>query len=227
MITYNKLSSSGRLLKRGLSLLGFRLFQLPVWTLFYNRNGNRFKCDGRMFNCSLKLSGNGNKVIIEKGVSLNNVRIDITGSGNTLVIEQGTYWSEAGRIRIEDRNNSILIHSHNDFIGGFLTCSDENTLIEIGENCLFSAGVTIRSSDSHSILDCDGIRINPGKSVSIGRHVWIGNGATILKGAVIGENCVIGTGTVVGGKNFPAGSVIAGNPGKIVRTGINWNKQRL
>lgn len=46
----------------------------------------------------------------------------------------------------------------------------------------------------------------------------VGMGAIILNGAVIGENCLIGAGSVVTGKmNAPAGSLILGNPAKVVK----------
>jgi carbonic anhydrase/acetyltransferase-like protein (isoleucine patch superfamily) len=46
----------------------------------------------------------------------------------------------------------------------------------------------------------------------------IGMGATILNGAVIGEGCIIGAGALVAeGKEIPAGSLVMGVPGKIVR----------
>lgn len=50
----------------------------------------------------------------------------------------------------------------------------------------------------------------------IGHDVWIGQGARILPGARIGSGTIIGTGTVVGG-TIPPYSVVAGNPGRVLR----------
>ena len=53
---------------------------------------------------------------------------------------------------------------------------------------------------------------------TIGDHTMVGMGAIILTGAVIGENCLIGAGALVTGKmNAPAGSLILGNPAKVVK----------
>ena len=53
---------------------------------------------------------------------------------------------------------------------------------------------------------------------TIGDNTVVGMGAVILTGAVIGENCVVGAGAVVTGKmNAPAGSVLLGNPAKVVK----------
>lgn len=53
---------------------------------------------------------------------------------------------------------------------------------------------------------------------TIGDGCLIGMGAIVLNGAVLGENCLVGAGAVVTGKvNAPAGSVLLGNPAKIVK----------
>ncbi|WP_333714693.1 gamma carbonic anhydrase family protein [Yoonia sp.] len=53
---------------------------------------------------------------------------------------------------------------------------------------------------------------------TIGDNSLIGMGATVLNGAVIGENCLIGAGALITeGKTIPAGSLVMGSPGKIVR----------
>ena len=53
---------------------------------------------------------------------------------------------------------------------------------------------------------------------SVGDHCVVGMGAIILNGPVIGNDCIVGAGAVVTGKmNAPAGSLILGNPAKVVR----------
>jgi virginiamycin A acetyltransferase len=57
-----------------------------------------------------------------------------------------------------------------------------------------------------------------GPDTIIGHDVWIGTRATILPGpgARIGSGCIIGAGAVVGGE-IPPYSVVAGNPGRVIR----------
>ena len=50
----------------------------------------------------------------------------------------------------------------------------------------------------------------------IGNDVWIATGATILSGLTIGDGSIIGACTLVA-KDVPAYSIMAGNPGRIVR----------
>lgn len=53
---------------------------------------------------------------------------------------------------------------------------------------------------------------------TVGDNTMVGMGAIVLTGAVIGENCLIGAGALVTGKmNAPAGSLIIGNPAKVVK----------
>ena len=53
----------------------------------------------------------------------------------------------------------------------------------------------------------------------IGQNCFIGGRSLILPGVEIGDNCVIGAGSVVT-KSVPAGSLVAGNPARILRESI-------
>ena len=53
---------------------------------------------------------------------------------------------------------------------------------------------------------------------TVGDGSLIGMGAIVLNGAVLADHCLVGAGAVVTGKtNAPAGSVLLGNPAKIVK----------
>lgn len=106
------------------------------------------------------------------------------------------------------------------FIGNGCTFSAGRS-IQVGSHCLISALVRIHDNDGHP-LDPErrrrGEPIRPDETapVVIDDNVWVGAGATILKGVHIGSNAVIGTGAVITG-DVPAGAVVAGNPGRIVK----------
>lgn len=51
----------------------------------------------------------------------------------------------------------------------------------------------------------------------IGKFVYIGFGAIILPGVTIGDHCLNGAGAVVT-RDVPAGSVVAGNPARVLRS---------
>lgn len=53
----------------------------------------------------------------------------------------------------------------------------------------------------------------------IGANCFIGCGAIILPGVTIGDQVIVGAGSVVT-KDVPAHSIVAGNPAKVIRSGI-------
>jgi len=55
------------------------------------------------------------------------------------------------------------------------------------------------------------------KEVIIGKNVWIGSKVIILKGARIGDNSVVAAGSVILGKEYPANSIIGGNPARVLK----------
>lgn len=209
-----------------LSKLFFKGIQRSLWKFSYKKN-NKIELNGLMLNCKLYIEGHNNTIKINKGCFLRNVNIKISGNNHSIIFEEGSSINEYGRIIIEDEGNELIVGEGTQINGCFLTLRDDKTKILIGKNCLFSAQVVIRTSDAHSITDQKGNRINPGKNVEINDHVWIGYGATILKGCHIGNDCVIGSNAVVGNQNIPSNSVVAGNPGKIVKSEISWDVNRI
>ena len=92
--------------------------------------------------------------------------------------------------------------------------------IEIGDYCVIGANCKIFDNDFHS-LDPEERRRDiydnlVTRPVVIGKNVFVGCNSIILKGTRIGDNCVVGAGSVVSGV-FEAGSVIAGNPARVIR----------
>lgn len=187
--------------------------------------GNTFKHQ-KAFIKGMRLSffGKGNSVIIggERLASLSNCHIAIHGNNNRVIIEGGV---GAKDLIIYCGNENCLVYIKEDaqFAGKTELAVMEGTKIEVGRDCLFSANITLRAGDSHSVIDPEtGTRLNNSKDIIIGDHVWIGNTVIITKGTVIEENSVVATGAVVAGKTYPCNSAIAGNPAKVVKEGINW-----
>ncbi|GEM_PF-282169 len=88
----------------------------------------------------------------------------------------------------------------------------------IGENSACSQNCFI-SGQSHHYEDVSKNFLRQGvktEQVVIGKNVWIGANSVILPGVKIGNNSVIGAGSTVI-EDVPAYSVVAGNPGKIIK----------
>ena len=93
--------------------------------------------------------------------------------------------------------------------------------VELGNECLLGANVTIADTDFHSIKPARRrLNNNPQEigaaPVRIEDNVFIGTGALVLKGVRIGRNSVIGASSVVT-KDVPPNSIAAENPAKIIR----------
>jgi len=96
-------------------------------------------------------------------------------------------------------------------------CSES---IEIGDDTIFSNNCVIRDSDLHKIVTSK----NPNtKSIKIGKHVWVGTNSIILKGVTIGDGAIIGAGSVVV-NDVPPATLVAGNPAKVIKTNIRWER---
>lgn len=91
--------------------------------------------------------------------------------------------------------------------------------IHIGENTLVAGGVTILSHDH-----CKRVSDNQPFLVDtyIGKNCFIAVGAIILPGVRIGDEVIVGAGAVVT-KDVLSNCVVAGNPAKVIRTGIKMN----
>lgn len=107
----------------------------------------------------------------------------------------------------------------NTYVNGGMLYASPNAKITIGDNCLISYAVHIRT-DMHKYKD-KSININKQgfdeKNIDIGDDVWIGYGVQVMPGVRIANGCVIGAGAVVTKSTEPYG-VYAGVPAK--RIGI-------
>jgi acetyltransferase-like isoleucine patch superfamily enzyme len=177
-------------------------------------------------NVRLEIYGDENVIIIEKGVQLTNLTIHIKGSRNRLVIGEncfigGYYFS------FEDDHGSLMIGRNSSILGAHIVVSEPGSQVSVGEDCLLSFDIDIRSGDSHSILDLQtNKRINQAQNIQIGDHVWISAHVQILKGASIGKGCVIGAGAIVTHR-LPNNCVAVGVPARVVRTGVTWLREKV
>ena len=101
--------------------------------------------------------------------------------------------------------------------GGSLVCDQR---ISIGSRVWIGANAIITDTDFHP-LDAERRRSHPlaanSAPVIIEDDVFIGMNALVLKGLSIGARSVVAAGCVVT-RDVPPGSVVAGNPGRVVRT---------
>ena len=155
------------------------------------------------------------------------VDIYISGDNNLIEIGQGCSIKKA-QFHIEDDKAKISVGQVTQMFGPLHVAAIEGTNVEIGAGCLFSQGITIRTGDSHSIIDLAMLkRINQSKDIYIGEHVWVGQSVTILKGTTIAHDSIIGAGSLLTGKHYLENSIYGGVPASLIRTGVSWNANRV
>ncbi len=172
----------------------------------YGGGGNLIIIGNECFlmKCSFVVKGNNNVIKIENKCKLTGVSFWISGDNNVITIGEGT---------------SVGLRTQ--------FAALEGTKVTIGKDCMFSHDIRIRTSDSHSIIDEGGNRINYAEDVVIGNHCWIGMQSLIMKGSVLGNNSVLAARSLLNKKFQESGCIVAGSPAKVIKDNINWDRRKL
>ena len=101
--------------------------------------------------------------------------------------------------------------------------------ISFGNNVYVTANVSFIAHDmSDSLLNrimSDGEYRYYQEEIVVGNDVIIGSRAIVLPGKHIGNRCIIGAGSVIT-KDVPDGSVVGGNPAKVIGTFDDFTRKR-
>ena len=193
-----------------------------VYNYCFPIRGQNNKVIGCCGGGKLRIIGNNNIVELNN-CFMDNIPITIYGNNNHVIINENVKIF-GGNIYITGSECLIKIGKNTSIQGAHINAQEHNTSIVIGEDCMFSGNIVIRTSDSHPVYCMEtGKRINEAKSVHIGNHVWLGVQVFVLKGCSIGNNSIIGTGSVVT-HDIPANSIAVGIPAKVIKNNVNWTK---
>jgi len=205
----------------------YKIFNVLPFNNRYSFGGIKIENSGALlFRCRFKSKGRGNTIILKKGAMVLNTVFHIYGNNNTVIIGENTVVNH-GDVYMEDDDNTISIGAGTHLMGKNYLTAIEGKKIIIGEDCLFSTDVVLRTGDSHSILDAKGNRTNFSQNIIIGNHVWIGYRVIINKGVSISDNSIIATGSVVT-KSFDENNIaIAGVPAVIIKKDVDWCAERI
>jgi len=86
--------------------------------------------------------------------------------------------------------------------------------IHIGRYSVVTFGAAILTHDYINMVDRD---------VRIGDNCFIGAHSIILPGVTIGDGCIVAAGSVVA-RDVPAGSLVAGNPARLVEHNVQTTR---
>ncbi|MBE6127674.1 MAG: acyltransferase [Erysipelotrichaceae bacterium] len=176
------------------------------------------------------IKGDDNIIEIGENCSLTNIDLHISGDRNYIVIGSDSSIVYTA-VMMERYENKVYIGQKCTFHGRenarVSLHLDEKTTITIGNDCMISNAVHLMSTDSHTIMDLSGKRLNKAEDIHIGNHCWICMRVLCMKGTQIGSDSVVGAASVVNKKYDQEHCLIAGNPAKVVREDISWDRERL
>lgn len=176
----------------------------------------------------LQVHGTGNEVVFYKK---SKVKVVIYGNNNKVFIDEGVkYFPCTIYIGVKDSptdNCTINIKKGCTSNGITIRCFEDNSTVEIGEDCMFSSQIAIECTDTHAVFDNDTKELlNEGKYIKIGNHVWVGTQSAILKNTNIPDNCIVSSHSVVTKHFDEENCLIAGSPAQIKKRNINWSRLR-
>lgn len=224
----SKVNTFIRLLKEGKISL---IFQTLLSKFHSNEKTNIWKnntlVDNSLYsNIHFSIEGSNNHIEIDSETVIPKMDVVIKGDNHKLKIGSNCNIKKA-LLWFEDTECEIILGDKTTIEEAHIAVTEPGRKIEIGEDCMLSHGVSVRSGDSHSIIDMEtNQRINYAKNVFIGNHCWIGANATILKGVTILDGAIVGAGSIVT-KDFPSNCIVAGNPARVIKKNVSWDRKRI
>lgn len=101
----------------------------------------------------------------------------------------------------------------------YLVTLEDNVFISVGATFICHDGGVLPFRREYPDLDL-------AAPIHIGSDTFIGAGATILKGVTIGSRSVVAAGAMVT-KSFPPGSIIGGNPARLITTSDDYLERAI
>ena len=207
----------------------YAVIRKMFFLLFVNRRivkgkNNTIDTRGLLLNSRIKILGNNNVVRYMPGGVAKRINIEIIGDNNVIDIREYTHFTKT-KLSCWDNKNKIIIGKNGNFGESNLTCL-EGTKLKIGNGCLVSYGVEIRTSDGHAIFDMNQNRLNEARDITINNNVWLAQKCLIFKGAKVPSGCVIGANSLVNKHLDNNNCIYVGSPVRAIRKNIRWTHDR-
>ena len=120
---------------------------------------------------------------------------------------------------IEVAEKAVLTVGNNFNLGpkSLIICHKAMTF---GEDFLTSWNCTLMDTDQHSLVNGDGNVTNPDREICVGSNVWFGCNCIVTKGTIIHDSTTVAAGSCLHGTYTDTHTVLAGNPAKVVKKGV-------
>ncbi len=151
--------------------------------------------------CTFIIRGTNNKIHIGKHTTIRDCILEINGKECEIYI------------------GDECVIGHN----CYFVAKENHTKIKIGDQCMLSRNIKIMASDGHNIFNKEDHRINPSKDIIISNNIWLADNVTVLKGTTIGAYSIIAINATLT-VSIPKNSIAAGNPAKIIKSNVYWEK---
>lgn len=183
-------------------------------------------CKGVFFN-NTQIGGRSRNKYIEilPKTQLKNCVLTAEGDSSSIII------GGAGSVIKNSAFHTLDAESCIEIQDGFTTegvwiMATEGHSIKIGEDCMFSSGISIINGDSHAIFlnDDSHKRINPASDIVIGKHVWICSDVKVLKGSNIPSYSIIGANSVVNKYLSTEYAMYVGCPARQIKSNVDWSR---
>lgn len=173
----------------------------------------------------LEFTGDNNELNLAYDSVFRQCSFKFTGSNSNIVFAPSC-WISIGA-HVCGNHCQISVGQKTTMERVLAVCQEDGTRITIGEDCMFSSDVFLRTSDSHSIIDLSSQkRINRPQDVTINNHVWVGQSAKINKGVTLNDDAIIANAAVVT-TDVPSHTVFGGNPARQIKDGVTWSRELL
>jgi acetyltransferase-like isoleucine patch superfamily enzyme len=131
--------------------------------------------------------------------------------------------------RIRTRVRNILVDMHSAYLRRYWG-------MDIGKDVRISLRARLDFTNPHGVHIGDGTHVAFDSVIFahdmsrafhtdtfIGKNCFIGARSIVMPGVRIGDQCIVGSGAVVT-KQIPSGSIVAGNPARVLRSGVRTVK---
>ena len=176
------------------------------------------------------VQGENNVIKFSKTAQFRRFKVEIYGSNNTVIVDDNSYVHNSKLIigfpEVPAMNCKVHIGKKCGINSMLMQLAESNSSITMGDDCMVADDVEINCTDHHAIFNNEDKLINKGSSLVIGSHVWLCRRVTIMKNSIIPDGCIVGACSLVAKKFDKKNCVIAGNPAKIVKENIHWDRKR-